>query len=1230
MYLTGCSRRQGVLLFVCVLLICGQLFAGVTASISGTVKDPSGAAIAGATVTATNTETGISQTQTTNGQGFYSFQSLPLGKYTIDVQEKGFKAYRQRDLTLDVNSALMIDVTLQVGQTTEKVEVAADALHVETITSQMGEVIEGKRMTDVPLISRSYTDLLSLQPGVASAQSPMNGAYAGPFISAGFAPPLVSGDLNAGAYSVNGMREAANGFILNGMLVQELGYSGAGAVPNLDSIEEFRILTNNVDAEFGNYAGAQINVVTKSGTNHWHGNVFEFVRNTSLNARNYFDPVGVKGAYHQNQFGGTFGGPIVRDKIFFFADYQGNRLIQGKAQTIPNAPSSQMESGDLTGIAGSLTGSVNGAAWANALTQQFAGVTNQTVTAGEPYYFSTCTTTTQCVFPNAQLPSAAFSKISQNLLPYILPADPSTVVNGGLGIFSTNSGKINLHDNKFSGRVDGNSRFGLLTGYYYFDRFDRIDPYWPSNFPLYPGFAIDSKGQTHNIDLSAVKTLSSAAVNEFRLGYFRQNTRFNQPQGGTGKKLSDLGFNTTPGGPGIHVGTPSVEGIPEIDFNNFVIGVPSRPNQLITNIYQVSDNFSKVIGTHTIKFGGQYHFNQLEENLSNVANGNFGFGSSFNGQASETGSDFVDFLLGAPSGYIQGQSYPSYGRSYYFGLYGQDSWRARPNLTVNFGLRYDVSSPFYEKFNEIQSIIPGEQSKIFPGSPAGWVFPGDKGVPRTLAPTRWNNFAPRIGLAYSFGDHEGAMGKMLGKAGTSSIRAGYTLAYASFEGATDFNEIGDAPFGNFSGQNEPTFASPFITRATGSCVVISCGNFFPVAPPPKHVSPSHPASGSPYDFLSEFLNAFGTIGSSPAFYYGARLPYAENYMLSFQRELTRSDLLTLSYVGTQGHRLLASKSANPGDPALCQATPGCGPTGESNIYINGTSVTLGTRPRLPGLELTPAQASAGLSGPIGTLLPDGNYGVIPFANDSYFTTAGKSSYNSLQVNFRHTSTRLQMLLGYTYSKSLDIASGYGEQFNPVNPNLSRGLSAWDQTHNFVISYTYVLPIDRLGGPKRLTNGWSISGVTTFSTGLPVTLVETDDHSLLGTAFGGPITLPVDTPDQIGPLHKFDPRKVQTFGGVKGNYYFDPTVFVSSAIGSEGNARRRFFHGPGINNWNMAFHKDTHLSEQVNLQFRADFFNIFNHAQFATPLGILPGAVGQVTSTGLLLSRTAQLSLKLNF
>jgi len=1200
--------------------------AGVTASISGTIKDASGASVAGATIAATNVGTGITQTQTTNDQGFYSFQTLPLGKYTVEVQKAGFKVYRQTDVTVDVNSALTIDVALQVGQINEKVEVASDALHVETINSQMGEVIEGKEMTDVPLVSRSYTDLLALQPGVVPTASGMSGAYAGSFISAGFAVPPVSGDLNSGAQSVNGMRESANAFILNGVLVQEIGYSGAGAIPNLDSLAEFRILTNNTDAEYGNYAGAQINVVTKSGTNSFHGNVFEFLRNTDFDAKNYFDQNG-RGAYHQNQFGGTIGGPILKDKLFFFADYQGNRRLQAVPQTIVGAPSTATESGDLSGIASSITGSVNGAAWASALSAQLG----QTVTAGEPYYFAGCTLTSQCVLPNAQLSPSQFNPISTNLLQYILPAAAGTVGTNGTGTYSTSAGAINLHDNKFSGRLDANTQaLGLITAYYYFDKYTRVDPYWAGNAPLYPGFSTQGLGHTHNLNLGFAKTLNASSVNEFRVGFFRLDTKFNRPLGGTNTTLAQLGFASGAGGaPGIFVGTPSVQGVPEIDFNNFVIGVPSRPNQLLDNIYQVIDNISKIVGTHTFRFGGQYHFNQLEENLSNVANGNFFFGSNFACCASETGDDFVDFLLGAPSQYVQGQSYPSYGRSFYLGFYGQDSWRVRPNLTLNYGLRYDVSAPWKEKYNEIQTIIPGVQSVVFPGAPTGWLFPGDPHVPRTLAPTRWGNFAPRLGMAYSFGTHEGFLGKLLGRPGESSLRLGYTFSYASFEGATDFNEIGDAPFGDYAGPGEPSFNAPFTCRAT--CAPGSGSNIFPVAAPPKHFSASHPASGAPYDTEAEFLNAFGTIGSSPAFFNGNRLPYAQNYELSLQRQMTSKDLITVSYVGTQGRRLLSSVSANPGNPALCLATPGCGPGGENNIYINGSSAVLGTRSVLPGVELTPTQASAGLSGPIGTLLPDGNYGVIPFGNDSYFITAGSSSYNSGQIDYRHTAGNLQLMLGYTYSKAIDNASGYGEQFNPTNARLSRGLAAFDSTNNFVVSYNYALPFDQLGAKNRLTSGWALSGITRFSTGLPVTMVETDDQSLLGTSFGGPIILPVDTPNLVSPVQKMNPRG-------SGHYFFSTSSFAQSALGQEGDSRRRFFHGPGINNWDMAIVKDTRINERMNVQFRAEFFNLANHAQFLNPSGIStyggPSGTSNTASFGVVTAaappRIGQLSLKVSF
>jgi hypothetical protein len=1239
MRVTGWSRLQRIVGFAIVLLSCAKVYAGVTASILGTVTDPSGAAIQGATVTATNTDNGIAQTQRSNAQGFYSFQSLPLGHYDVSVQQAGFRTYRQTGLVLDVNAALVVDVSLKVGQVQERIEVSAGTLHVETATSQMGEVIEGQRITTVPLVSRSYTDLLALQPGVVSQPSGMTGAYAGTFISAGFALPQVSGDLNSGAQSVNGMREAANGFILNGAAVQETGFSGAGAIPNLDSIAEFRILTNNFDPEYGNYSGGQINVITKSGSNSWHGSAFEFVRNTSLDAANYFE-AGKRGDYHQNQFGGTFGGPIKKDRLFFFADYQGNRKAQGIPQVLQGVPTANEIAGDFSGVAGQLTGTVGGDAWASQLTNRLKPLTGQTVVATEPYWSNTCTSTTWdpinkpktgCVFPNAKFPIAAIDPISAKLLKYIQPAslvDPTT----GATQFSALNQKLHLNDNKFSGRLDANTGYGLVSGYYYFDNYTQNSPYSSANQPMYPGFDVTGKGRSSVINLGDTKTIGPATVNEFRLAFFRTNVKLNQPRGGTGITLADLGFGSGANGqPGILPLAPSIQGVPEMDFNSFAIGVPSRPNQLVENIYQALDNFSKVIGTHTMKVGFSYHNNQLTEKLVNVANGNFLFGTS-GGNVSETGVDFLDFLLGAPSQYIQGQSYPSYGRSFYFGAYGQDSWRIKPNLTLNYGLRWDVSSPWREKYNEIQTLIPGEQSVVFPGAPLGWVFPGDPRVPSTLAPTRWNNFAPRVGLAYSFGNHEGILGKVLGKSGSSSLRVGYGLFYTAFEGASNFNEIGDAPFGNFASQtgptNAPTFADPFITRPSG----VVNPQLFPVAQPPKNFSQKNPANFAPYNTLTNWLNAFGTIGSSPGFFYRNRLPYAENYELSLQRQITNSDLLTLSYVGTQGHRLLSSLSSNPGNPALCLSlsqaallpttppqTP-CGPGGENGIYtLRNGSVVLGTRAPFGGV-----------------VLPNGT-GVTPFANNAWFITSGNSVYNSAQVNWRHTSGRAQLLLGYTFSKAIDNSSGYGEQINPVNRRITRGLSAFDSTNNFVISYSYQLPFDKLGGPKKLMGGWEISGITRFSTGLPVTLVETDDQSLLGTSFGGPITLPVDTPNFNGrSVGIADPRKSA------GHFYFNPAAFSQAALGTEGTANRRFFHGPGVNNWDMALLKDTHFNERLDLQFRAEFFNIFNHTQFGQPSGVvgsfaldpttglnLPtGSFGQVNSAAP--PRIAQLGLKLNF
>jgi hypothetical protein len=581
------------------------------------------------------------------------------------------------------------------------------------------------------------------------------------------------------------------------------------------------------------------------------------------------------------------------------------------------------------------------------------------------------------------------------------------------------------------------------------------------------------------------------------------------------------------------------------------------------------------------------------------SNGDF----TFNG--TETGVDFADFLIGAPVGYSQGQGYPSYGRSRYIGLFAQDSWRARPNLTINYGLRWDVSRPWSEKNGQLETLVLGLDSTRFPGSPTGWVFPGDPGIPSTLAPTRYNNFAPRVGLAYSPSSDSGLIKTLTGGPGKTSIRVGWGKFYSTFEGATNFNEIGDAPFGAFYGSPvPPEFVTPFVDRGTGNIE----GQRFPVP---------LPTTNTPINWAN-----FLPIGTSPAFWYRNVLPYTEEYQLSIQREVGSNTLLTASYVGTQGHHLLSSLEANPGDPTLCLSVH------EPAQVVTGTQ-TCGA-----GSETGSFQPVGG-----GTIVARGPFGAA-FSSDGYFMSIGKSSYNSLQLSLRQRISRLEFLAGYTYAKSLDNGSGYGEQINFVRPN-ERSLSSFDVRHNFVLSYDYQLPFDHFGGPTRLVKGWRLSGITRFSTGLPVTLVETDDASLLGTSGAGAISLPIDIPNFAGSsVHVGDPRK----GAVP---YFDTSLFSpegdvpnDSNLGILGNSRRRFFSGPGLNNWDMALLKDTMIKEGMNLEFRAELFNAFNHAQFNLPDGNITDSQTISPDTGRLQGfgtistanpgRIMQLSLKLLF
>jgi hypothetical protein len=1073
-----------------------------------------------------------------------------------------------------------VNASLVIGERNEAVTVSESAAHVETADTQMGEVITGTQMTSVSLNGRSYTDLLGLQPGVAPATSLTSNMQQDVGVSA-LSP---SGDLNPGTISINGQREFANAFIVNGSDVEEDVNSGAAIIPNLDSIAEFRILTSNFDAEHGEHSGGQIDVVTKSGTNEWHGDGFDFLRNTDLDARNYFSPT--RGAFDQNQFGGTLGGPLRKNRVFFFSDYQGTRQTQGIDTGEIPVPSLADRTGNLSDLANSLTGTVTGQYWANLLTQKLG----YSVSPGEAYYTPGCASSAQCVFPNAMIPVSAWSEPATHLLPYIPEPD------SGPDTFATSAFNQTLRDDKGSTRLDALSRWGQISVYYFLDDYTLNNPYpVAQSGSSVPGFNALYLGRAQLMSLGDTKTLGATAVNEFHLSYMRDSNNLGKPVGGLGVSLASQGFVTGVGTAGIVPLNPHGEGVENIVFNNFSIGTNANELQQANNTFQALDNFSKVLARHTMKFGVQFHYDQINTNPIAQFNGNFLF------TGSETGSDFADFLLGIPSQYNQSQLQPFYGRSKYGGLYAQDSWRVRSNLTLNYGLRWDRIEPWYETNNGISTFEPGQQSVVFPGAPAGILFPGDPGIPRTLAPPGNLDFAPRVGVAYSpEATPDTVWGKILGGPGKTSLRAGFGVYYTAIEALSVGILAGNAPFGiTYSSPAPPLFATPFLTASTGQ----NQGQPFAVGLATGKASASEPNANINWA-------QFEPISGIPGYAATNRIPYVKEPMASLQRQLGSNTVLSASYVGALGRRLLVMREANPGNPALCLSlsqpdevapgSPTCGPFAEGNVFITASG-----------------QVINGARGPLGA-----NFGSVTEQQ-----TIGRSNYNALEVSLRHISGPLSLAAGYTYGKSMDDSSNLGEEVNPINPALSYALSSFDIRQNFVVSYSYQLPWEHLfHAANRWTRGWEISGITRFSTGMPVTLVNYGDNSLLGAEPNGINNYGVDEPDFTpGPLNlNHNPRNAQT--------YFNTSLFSENALGTPGTAARRFFSGPGMNNFDVALLKAVRLSESKSLQFRIEGFNVFNHAQFFGPQpvdgNISSATFGQVVQAAA--PRLAQASAKFTF
>jgi hypothetical protein len=683
-----------------------------------------------------------------------------------------------------------------------------------------------------------------------------------------------------------------------------------------------------------------------------------------------------------------------------------------------------------------------------------------------------------------------------------------------------------------------------------------------------PGFDATSDGRAQLVSLEHTVTFGASMLNEAHLNYMRNSNAVGQPRGGVGPTLAAQGFSNI-----VPLET-STEGTENFAFNDFTAGVDTTALVQSENIYEGMDAFSRIVGKHGLKFGGEIHKDQINTHPDVVFNGSF----SFNG--SETGIDFADFLMGVASSYTQGQAESFYNRNLYVAAFAQDSWKATSRLTVNYGVRWDRIRPWLEKFNQLQTLIEGEQSQVFPGAPQGLVFPGDPGVPNSLAAPR-NNFSPRAGIAYSPGPEGSSfLDKLIGSAGSTSIRLGYGMYYTAYEGLSAGIMSANPPYGyTYTSAAPPLFASPFTVAATGA----SAGQRFPLQHVGYGASRSNPNSTVNW---SQFEPLVGIPAVDP----NDVTPYAQHWMASVERQLGASTLATVSYVGTSSHHLLVLEEANPANPALCLSLgSACGPFNE--------------------------QAARTTFGPA-------------FGSVELQRTIANANYNAFEATLNHRLHGLDLLASYTYSKSIDQSAGLPEPVNPVDPSLSRGLSSFDLRHNFVTSFHYEVPklksADRL--LQQVEEGWAVAGIARFTTGLPITLLNNNDTSLLGTIPNGINNNGVDTPQWSGNSLRINtnPRN--------GAAVFDASQFNLPALGTMGNARRRFFSGPGIENLDATVSREFSLREGRAFEFRAEAFNVFNHAQFFGPAAaegnISSGTFGQAVSA--MPPRLMQIAMRVRF
>jgi outer membrane receptor protein involved in Fe transport len=1109
-----------VLLLTCLFAFASLAWSqDATGRIAGIVTDPSGSVVPGAKVTVTNEGTQISRTTTTDANGFFQVLTLPIGSYRTTIDKDGFRQQAFEHQTLQINQSLRLDAKLEIGEHSEVVEVRDQAANVETLSDTVGTSVVGETIQRAPLDGRNVLDLALLQPGVTES----------------------NGDSGAtGKYSIAGGRSDSVTFLLDGGLNNNLLDNSIVFNPNPDTIAEFRILESNYSAEYGRNGGGVISVVTKSGSNQWHGSGFDFIRNDAFNANAFFNKdAGLKrDVLKRNQYGATFGGPITlpklfsgKDRFFFFVGYQGQKLSQQQSTGIGTVPTPAELNGDFSDglpVGTCSPADPNVAAFLQA----------------NPFFQPDAAKAACGIIDPTQISPVTAKYIAAGLIP--------TNIAGQANYQGSRKDDKNELTMKFDFQISDSDRLSVTLGGV------RNPTLSPFQFATVPGAPNLGQSNSYYSNAAYIHTFTPNLLNEFRL-FLQRNNGLQDKPGAKLPSAAQLGIGVTPDDP---------QGPPNLLFDSgFSVGYSENgPTDIIDTTFGFSDTLSYTHGLHNWKMGGGTSAYRNNTTYDFVINGEF----DFNGTG--TGNSLADFFLGIPSQYYQYPRAPSNIRSKSYYGFAQDEWRVSKRLTLNLGVRYEYNSPKQDTKGRSFSIVPGAQSTVFTNAPTGLLFPGDAGAPKGVNFPVRTNWAPRVGFAWD----------VRGDAKTS-IRGGFGMFYDILKGEDNLQFNGQPPFFASIGLFLPNVGpgqSSAVTYFQDPFGAAGVPNPFPSQPPPKNL-----------DFgLAGYL----PINSGGSVYFvdpHLKTPINYQYNLSVQHEIARNTVLETSYVGNLSHGLTSLIDINPFV------------LGTANRVLNSTGDNFATAPE--------------------------------------FKNISNANYNSLQASLSRQATDLRYIgrtyftLAYTYAHSIDNASGFRNRnsYTPsYKPNLFYASSDQDVRHRITFSGGWDLPFDHAwaSGPKRLTQGWSVFPIVTWRQGLPfdvfARLSERSDPSAEGpSGAGDPANVHANI---VGPLNTLDPRHSQVFNGSTGHYYFNPNslsnaqcgdsnnpppctpsssilpagaqVVADPSLATYGTLPRNFFRGPGYVNIDMSFSKTTTITERLKFEVRAEFFNIFNHANFANP------------------------------